>query len=115
MKAILKVDYPKFDVELVSYDGEVPPDQVAPEGMNLLGSYQFAGGSTFLNVISEYHQHLELVEVIDAIDVPAETGVLVVVGSVSTNANVVANALNYIKPKTKGFTIEGEAIVYLVS
>lgn len=117
MKATLRLDYPYFSAELVAYDAQqLPPDeQTAPDGWNLISSYAFDGGTAFLNIISKFQQSATPMDLIDGMDIPAETGVLVVQGSIFNDlTNTWAEALDYIKPRTAGFTVEGEAIGFLI-
>jgi hypothetical protein len=114
MKATLKLQYPYFNAELVAYKDEAPPaEQTAPDGYNLLASYAYDGGMAFFNIYSKYQQTVTSMELLDGFDIPAETGILVIQGNMYAKGQYVG-ALDYIKPQTTGFQIEGEAIGFLV-
>jgi hypothetical protein len=112
MKATLKLNYPHFRAELVSFKDEVPTLGEVPVGEKLVLNWSYSGAA--LNIYSKFKQVFTGVGVNGSKTVPSDTAVLVVMGSVTTGEGKTVRALEYIKPQKTAISLKGKASILLI-
>lgn len=115
MKTILRTNFPYFYTELVSSVNDPLPEPKPKDGYKVLTTFNYTGDNTLLYVYSKYSQNTEVDECVAEFEVPKETGVLVLQGSVTKEDGTAVEPLMYIKPQTASANISGDAVILLVS
>jgi hypothetical protein len=115
MKTILRTNFPYFYTELVSSVNDPLPEPKPKDGFKLLTTFNYTGDNTLLYVYSKYSQNVEVAECVVSLEVPKETGVLVLQGSVTKEDGTAVEPLQYVAPHTVSANIAGDAVVLLVS
>ena len=111
MKATLKIKYPHFRAELVSFKDEAATAPVAT-GERLAVAYAYEGA--VLHVYTKFKQAFDARKLDGSLTVPSDTAVLVLRGSVTTGTGLVVKALDYIKPQKTAFSVKGGAHLLLI-